>query len=114
MTVQELLRPRYLVVADFPQWSAFVHKKDDILELRGIHFVGNGTAKSINENEIDNYPAIFRKLEWWEMREESDMPEYILIKSEPFHVTSWEESALSNWIIKGEPKDEKESELSAG
>lgn len=71
---EELLIPRRMVMIDFPQWSVFKHKKGDILELKGIHFVGKGTAKSINENEIDNYPEVFRKMEWWE-RDEKDLAE---------------------------------------
>jgi hypothetical protein len=38
MTTEELLQPRYKVIADFPQWSVFTHKVGDILELRGVHF----------------------------------------------------------------------------
>lgn len=78
MTKEELLIPRYLCIADFPQWSTFTHKKGEILILKGIHFVGSGTAKSINENEINNYPSVFRQLKWWEYREIKDMPEYIM------------------------------------
>jgi hypothetical protein len=85
MTTEELLKPRIKVMVDFPQWSAFKHKKDDILELKGIHFVGAGTAKSINENEVDLYPAIFRKLNWWEERKVEDMPEYVKDKWGKFY-----------------------------
>lgn len=77
LTIEELLKPRYKVIADFPQWSTFKHKKGDILELRGIHFVGHGTSKSINEKEIDLYPEVIKRLEWWGGREEKDMPEYV-------------------------------------
>jgi hypothetical protein len=77
MTKEELLKPRKKVMIDFPQWSAFNHKKGDILTKRGIHWSGKGTARSINENEIDNYPEIFIDMEWWEDREEKDMPEYV-------------------------------------
>lgn len=77
MSNDELLKPRYKVIADFPQWSAFKHNKGDILFLKGIHFVGSGTSKSINEKEIVLYPHLFKKLEWWEERELSDMPDYV-------------------------------------
>jgi hypothetical protein len=77
MSNEELMIPRYIVMVDFPQWSVFSHKKGDILELKGIHFVGKGTSKSVNESEIDKYPFIFRKLHWSENRKESDMPEYV-------------------------------------
>lgn len=69
--------PRYKVIADFIQWSVFKYKIGDILYKKGIHFVGSGSARGVNENEIDLYPAIFRKLNWWEERKVEDMPEYV-------------------------------------
>jgi hypothetical protein len=77
MTNDELLIPRKKVMIDFPQWSTFKHKKGDILTKKGIHWIGKGTARGINENEIDNYPEIFRDMSWWEERKEEDMPEYV-------------------------------------
>lgn len=77
--VEELLKPRYKVVADFPQ-GVFKFQVGEILEKKGIHFTGQ--AKSINENEIDKYPHLFKKLEWWEDRKESDMPEYLKVNTE--------------------------------
>jgi hypothetical protein len=73
MTTEELLQPRYKVIADFPQWSVFTHKLGDILELRGVHFVGKGTSRSINEKDIDKYPSVLRKLQWWEERNEEEL-----------------------------------------
>lgn len=84
MTPEDLMKPRYKVIADFPQWSSFKYKIGDLLEKLGIHFVGSGTSRGINENEIDLYPAIFKKLEWWEERKESDMPQYVK-KGERFY-----------------------------
>ncbi|MEO7044706.1 MAG: hypothetical protein ABI091_05315 [Ferruginibacter sp.] len=81
MSNEELMIPRYMVMIDFPQWSVFSHKKGDILELKGIHFVGKGTSKSINENEINKYPEIFKELHWSNERLNKDLPEYVKIVS---------------------------------
>ena len=73
------MTPRYLVIADYPQWSAFKYSKGDILELKGIHYVGGNTARPILESEINLYPHLFRLLHWWEYRDEKEMPEYVKI-----------------------------------
>lgn len=102
MTPEELLRPRYKVIADFPQ-GAFRFKVGEILEKKGIHFTGE--AKSINENEINKYPHLFHKLEWWEERQEDEMPEYIRYEDEKIYkVLHWEGATA---IIKLRPPDYK-------
>jgi hypothetical protein len=77
MSKEELLQPRVIVMVDFPQWSSFTHKEGDILVKKGIHYVGKGTARSINEKDVSKYPKVLQKLEWWEFRDEDDMPQYI-------------------------------------
>ena len=91
LSKEELLKPRYKVIADFPQWSSFAYKKGDILELKGIHFVGRGTTRSINEKDIDLYPSVIKKLEWWEDRKIEDMPEYVrhCVNNRVFKVKKW-------------------------
>lgn len=66
MTTEELLQPRYKVIADYPGNVAYVGEiyEDDIC----IRW---------NEQKFKKYPHLFRKLEWWEERDEKDMPEYV-------------------------------------
>ena len=61
MTNEELLKPRYIVIADYPGKYVKVGRifKSDIGEY------------------YDRFPAIFRKLEWWEDRKPEDMPKYV-------------------------------------
>ncbi len=64
--VNELMKPRYKVIADYPK-SCFTI--DEV-----VH------GESIFGIEVKNYsefPAIFRKLEWWEERNIEDMPKYV-------------------------------------
>jgi hypothetical protein len=74
MTVEELLKPRYKVIADYP----------------GNHYGNIGTildrdwAQYPNDDEtqpaiwrISQYPHLFKKLKWWEERKLNDMPDYL-------------------------------------
>ncbi len=58
----DLLAPRYEIIADYPDSE---YKIGQIIS--GFDF-------PINK---DSFPAIFRKLQWWEHRKPEEMPEYI-------------------------------------
>lgn len=89
MTPQELLKPRYEVIADFPKnWN----KVGDIIE----YSIGQPQILYLNGKDtvpIENYPHLFKRLEWWEERRPEDMPEYVKVLGEmkPFDVfkDSW-------------------------
>lgn len=56
LSVEELLKPRYKVIADYPNSRL---RNGQILNIEG------------DENDIDGfakYPHLFQKLEWWEER----------------------------------------------
>jgi len=64
MTVEELLMPRYKVIADYPSSPYYVGEiKDRLGDNVAAHFA--------------KYPHLFRKLNWWEERKVEDMPEYV-------------------------------------
>ena len=65
----ELLMPRYKVIADYPNTP---YGLNQVLTKREIRF-GMGSLSP------ENYPAIFRKLNWWEERKVEDMPEYVKV-----------------------------------
>lgn len=62
--VNELLKPRYEVIADYP---------DSRNELGQIIC----DVTKYMEAFYDKYPHLFRKLQWWEHRDVSEMPEYL-------------------------------------
>lgn len=66
MTTKELMTPRYKAIADYPRGA---HQKGDVfICIDWLH----------EDLEFyDQYPHLFRKLEWWEERAVDDMPEYI-------------------------------------
>jgi hypothetical protein len=63
MTVEELLMPRYKVIADYPGM-------DDSYEIGEV-------LKPAYTGIVDAYPHLFRKLNWWEERKVEDMPDYV-------------------------------------
>lgn len=83
MTVQQLLNDRYKLEVNYPNSElddgAILHK----------HTFNNGNycyvtnqevlllGKSKRFGEVEGFPKLFCKLEWWEEREEKDMPEYL-------------------------------------
>lgn len=71
MSTKELLKPRWKVIADYPGNPAIV---GSILKMR------NDYQYEVNSKLFimpEGYPAIFKKLEWWEEREQEDLPEYV-------------------------------------
>jgi hypothetical protein len=72
MTVEQLLKPRYKVIADYPgsQW-----KVNQVIE-KTKYMNGRWYVKG-SLHDPDDYPAIFSRLEWWQERKLEDMPEYV-------------------------------------
>lgn len=78
MTAEQLLKPRYKVVIEFPMGK---YSKGDIIEGKKavVHY---GTDEGENdEYDLSSYPKIFRPLEWWEDRTENELPKYVKAKS---------------------------------
>ncbi len=72
MTPEELMKPRYKVIADYP---------------KSIHQVGTIIDAGWRSEDLlycdhdgprcRHYPHLFKPLQWWQEREEKDMPEYV-------------------------------------
>jgi len=95
MKAEELLKPRYKVIAGYPNTT---HNIGDILD-------DGGRTKIATKHWVifmDQYPHLFRKLEWWEHREEKDMPKLIRKDSEgaKIEVNEWDMSRGSILIAK--------------
>jgi hypothetical protein len=71
MTVEELLQPRYEVIADYP----------GNVQRIGYIFQVIGDEQSIEAwcSEKNKYPHLFKKLAWFEKREVSEMPGYVIL-----------------------------------
>jgi hypothetical protein len=77
MKPEELMKPRYKVIADWPgcNW--------DVGQIL-IH-IGNGNFDCKEAPTIsglrnpENYPSNLNKMQWWEERAIDDMPEYVKV-----------------------------------
>jgi len=71
MSVEELMKPRYKVIADYPANS----------EPIGFIYEGNNWSKRWHE-VMDKMPHLFRKLEWWQQRHQYELPIFVKLNPE--------------------------------
>jgi len=71
--VEDLLKPRYKVIADYPFCPFEVG--EILYEHEGKFYVYEDSGRYPINPEA--FPAVFKKLEWWEERKESEMPKYV-------------------------------------
>ena len=91
MTNEQPMQPRYLCVSPtdshYP-YSPF--KIGDIITMNQISCNGsncctiNGVVYS--DVALDKYPHLFRRLKWWEFRDEKDMPGYVKFQEKVYKV----------------------------
>lgn len=77
--VNELLKPRYEVIAESPNNPERIGDIFHQIYDDGIFHLINREHQSVGYHVmvLDNYPHLFRKLEWWEHRKPEEMPEYL-------------------------------------
>lgn len=96
MTPEELLKPRFKVIANYPN-SPF--QIGDILpkalETDWV-YLDEGMQKQ-TLLECEKYPALFKKLEWWEERAEKDLPQYLRLKGNIWKVDKWKENFIGKF-----------------
>lgn len=82
MTTEELLTPRWEVIADFPNNYGTFRIGEIITGQK--HWSGDGTfyiaCHPYDPFPPEHYPAIFKKLAWWEKRNEEELPKYVNIE----------------------------------
>lgn len=93
MTDKDLLVPRYLVLIDYPLSP---YKVGDIIRLDSISL---GKPYAVyppihwEQEEIEKFPYVFRKLDWHESILYSELPKYVMIDSEqyigPYCIDEW-------------------------
>lgn len=80
MNTEQLLKVRYKVIADYPD-SKFnegdILVEQDEKAFNQFTLYRNGKGIGFWNYDFGKYPHLFKKLQWWEEREESDMPEYV-------------------------------------
>jgi len=97
MTKEQLLKPRWKVIADYP---GALHNVGDIIQAyeNGAAYLVEGDSYSMND-----FPALFKRLKWHEDRELSDMPEYVkdIDNGKIYKVASPEQNGRI-WHVDGE------------
>lgn len=79
MSVEELLKPRYKVIADYPMRA---YNIGDIITLQEpFKPIAYGAADCNNAGYLDKYPHLFKPLAWYEEREIDDLPIYLKSKN---------------------------------
>lgn len=69
LTKEQLLQPRYLCTGTpgKPLWPDCDLIHGDIISTTKVH----------KKEYIENFPHLFKPLQWWEHRKPEDMPEYV-------------------------------------
>lgn len=79
----ELLRPRWLVIASYPNSEfriglIFTEVERDYNESKGRRYLTDFEQYEFwDDIGIDKYPHIFTPLEWWQHLQPNDAPEYV-------------------------------------
>lgn len=100
MTAKELLKPRFEVIGIYPN-SPF--EIGDILTFDGVIYGCNEPQKF--ERYPQDYPNLFKKLNWWEHRKIEDMPKKLICKAikddtKVNEIEEWDMSILVGWTNK--------------
>jgi len=86
--VIELMKPRYKVIAPYPN-SPF--KAGQILIRDDSHENNYWTGEQCYTDRYpDQYPHLFKPLQWWEDRKPEEMPEYVRIEEKVYKIREWE------------------------
>lgn len=103
MTAQELLKPRFEVIADYPfnphEIGSIIESKTESLHQTTTTYWNEFSENVKCENycpicSFEKYPHLFRKLNWWEKRAKEDMPTKLISKADNkgsiFEIVYWD------------------------
>lgn len=79
LSTEELLKPRYMIMADYPGnrikvGSILQSSSNNMIETLVFCIADQDWVKS---EELDKYPHLFRPMPWYEGRKAEEMPEYL-------------------------------------
>lgn len=79
MTVQELLIPRYKVIADYPLSKMYFNVGDVLTwdEKNQAYRIGEPKFVSMSKETVEAFPHLFKKLEWYEERKPEELPKFV-------------------------------------
>jgi hypothetical protein len=108
MKAEDLMKPRFEIIADFPNND--FGKVGEILDRDWCKYIEDNEEGGV-EWSISDFPHLFRKLNWWEHREVEDMPTRLISKAfaneetkelseEVFEIEEWDMKLLVGWTNK--------------
>lgn len=115
MTAEELLKPRFEVINNYPDCDK--HKLG-VGSIISFEFYNEKENQWYNDNGksykyeayYEGYPHLFRKLNWWEKRKKEDMPkklkslasknkpDFDIEKEEVFEIIDWEMNGMMGFL----------------
>jgi len=109
MEVIELMMPRFEVIAEYPKCEfttgqVLVRIKYATLDV--YHSDEDACVGGMELSELEKYPHLFRKMDWWERRSIDEMPKKVVSKfddkGETFEIEEWDMEHLLGWVDKSE------------
>ena len=79
MTREELMKPRFRVIADYPGLSYNVGDNIEVLTDDNYAII-----------DMVEYPHLFKKLKWWESRRIEDMPKKLIFGDDIIDIIDWD------------------------
>lgn len=79
LSTEQLLQPRVLLTGPYPEMERHNLRVGDIITVSDTAMIADKTQDGTPVVAIDHeiFPNLFRRLEWWEYRDEKDMPGYV-------------------------------------
>lgn len=110
MKAEELMKPRYEVIADYPFNPYQIGDKVENISNTSVFLyarINDTDHLSSDIDFFDKYPHLFRKLNWWENRKAEDMPKRLICKAIPgdteiIEIEEWDIDQLIGWRNKKE------------
>lgn len=93
--IENLLRPRYKIIAPIP----FKEEEDfwKVGEILDRDWGWHGDDEDGFKYHISDYPHLFKKLEWWEERAIEEMPECIIFSKDYCNFKKGQVFKTENW-----------------
>lgn len=89
--MKDLMQKRFIVVAGTP-----FEKSPSVGTILTLEESGVNNWLTVRHNDfvysemmLQDYPHLFRELQWWEYRDESEMPKYVKHRDKIYKVTGW-------------------------
>ena len=104
MTAEELMVPRYEVIADYPGSTYPIGTIFTSMSNGFVRYMLDGDKHSTNGLNLEKYPHLFRRMLWWEQRSVEDMPKRLkhLTVDGIEEIEEWDMEYMTGWISKNE------------